>query len=58
MRFLQVVFLAMWQLTAVPFVALLSASLTKSVATHAVSENVTVIYKMPRDDQGSVFGSS
>lgn len=58
MRFLQVVFLAIWQLTAVPFVALLSANLTKSVTTQAVSENVTVIYKMPRDEQGPILGSS
>ena len=45
MRFLQVVFLAIWQLTAVPFVALLTASMTKPALTHAVSENQTVIYK-------------
>ena len=45
MRFLQIVFLAIWQLTAVPFVALLTASMTKPVLTHSISQNHTVIYK-------------
>lgn len=46
MRFLQVVFLAIWQLTAVPFVALLTTTMTKPALTHSVSQNHTVIYKM------------
>ena len=45
MRFLQVVFLAIWQLTAVPFVALLTESMKKPALTHSVSQNQTVIYK-------------
>ena len=45
MRFLQVVFLAVWQLTAVPFVALVTASMMKPALTHSVSQNHTVIYK-------------
>jgi hypothetical protein len=46
MRFVQVVFLAVWQLTAIPFVAVLSANAVKPAATSSVAVNETVIYKM------------
>ena len=46
MRFVQVVFLALWQLTAIPFVAVLSANAVKPAAIHVASANETVIYKM------------
>ena len=46
MRFAQVIFLALWQLTAIPFVAVLSANALKPAVTSPASVNETVIYKM------------
>jgi hypothetical protein len=46
MRFLQVIFLAMWQLTAIPFMAVLSANSMKPAVTSTASANETVIYKL------------
>ncbi len=46
MRFVQVLFLAVWQLTAIPFVAVLSANALKPAVSTPVSANQTVIYKM------------
>ena len=45
MRFVQVMFLATWQLTAVPFVAVLSAHALKPDVTGSSPVNETVIYK-------------
>ena len=45
MRFVQVVFLALWQLTAIPFMGLLTAHALKPNAAVATTSNYTVIYK-------------
>lgn len=46
MRFMQVVFLAVWQLTAIPFIAVLSANSLKPAITSQASANQTVVYKV------------
>ncbi|MCB1378107.1 MAG: hypothetical protein KDK89_07045 [Alphaproteobacteria bacterium] len=45
MRFIHVIFLALWQLTAIPFIALISANSINVEQHAAASENNTVIYK-------------
>lgn len=45
MRFLNVMLLALWQLTAIPFVAVLSANALKPSEATLVANNITVVYK-------------
>ncbi len=45
MKFLQVVFLAFWQLTAIPFVGVFTAYALKPHETQSYATNMTVAYK-------------
>lgn len=51
MRFIHVLFLALWQLTAIPFVAMLTANtLNADTSEVDTSHNYTIVYKTATND--------
>ncbi len=51
MRFIYVLFLVLWQFTAIPFVAMLTSyTMTSDRSASPQIDNLTIVYKTPVDN--------